>query len=354
MKNNKTNFSAIDGRIYKYRQAWFLAFFSSRLYVDVAKNWKGYGLTYFLLVITIVSIPFGLRTILNFQAYYRDQIEAPIKKIPNIAINNGKLDFAYPMPYLIKDNLNNVAVIIDDKRNLREINSMYPEWIAFITSNHIFIRMPTPVLIPGIENEKKPFNYDEYLPLPLNNNDNASIDLGFSINVNKMQPEPTEFNRDSYFPIALTDFYNHSHDFAISLLNDNKMETKYIKNIENWYFDGKELIKKTNFSEKLWRVELFLYPSLVMFLFGTLLSFMAIFSIVGKAFSHIIYRFPIGFKRTYRLMLVSSSAGVTFFMLSLGFENIGRFRCCPLVLIICYFFFALISVKRDSKNLVLA
>lgn len=41
----------VDAPFYNYWQAIVLSFFSSRLYVDVGKRWKGLGFRYLLLIV---------------------------------------------------------------------------------------------------------------------------------------------------------------------------------------------------------------------------------------------------------------------------------------------------------------
>ena len=144
MKNNKTNLNAMDRRVFKYWEALYLAFYSSRLYVDVGKRWRGFGLAYFFLVIAIAVIPLSIKSILMLNAYFDDQIIFPLQKMPQFEIKNGKLSFDSFMPYLIKNKNGDVVIVVDDKVNLTEVNYAYPHWMLFITADCYYSRMPAP------------------------------------------------------------------------------------------------------------------------------------------------------------------------------------------------------------------
>ena len=292
MKNNKTNLNALDRRIYTYWQALYLAFFSSRLYIDVGKRWRGLGLTYFLLVIAIASIPLSIVSIMKFNAYYQDQIVDPIKKVPSFGIESGKLYFPYFMPYLIKTKQDNVVVIIDDKLNLTEINAQYPQWMIFITSDRLYIRLPHLSFLPG----------------------------------------------DVASQLARTDG------------RDVKMQS--FSEIRNDNFNGEYWVEHTNMDSMKRYMMLSIYPCITSLLFTFFGTFLVVLAILGKAFSYTILKFKIGFKQAYRLLVVSSGCGISLFIMSLSFGRLPGLGFYLMVVIILYFYYAVLSLKRESKSLV--
>lgn len=294
MKKNKTNLNAIDSRIYKYWQALYLAFYSSRLYIDVGKRWRGFGLTYFLLVIAIAAIPLSVKSVMLFNDYYNNQIIEPIKKIPNFTVTQGRLVFPGFTPYLISNNKNEVAIIIDEKTNLTEINYLYPQWMIFITSDRMYIRLPKLSFIPG-----------------------------------KLQPE-----------------------LATSSIKDTEM--KLFEGIPYAVFNGEFWGDNTDMTSTKRSLMIVIYPTITFLLYGFFAVFLWFMTILGKAFSYSMFKFKIGFKCAYRLMLVSSGSAISLFIMSLSF---GRFPLMGLylfIVIVMYFFFAVLSLKRESKSMVLA
>lgn len=294
MKNNKTNLNALDKRLYKYWQALFLAFYSSQLYIDVGKRWKGWGLTYFLMVVAIAAIPISFKSIHLFNNFYKYEFLQPFEQIPSFEIKQGKLIFPYFMPYLIKNKYNEVSIIIDDKANLTEINYIYPKWMMVITHDRMLIRLPTLSFVP----------------------------------------------KENRAP-ALASVYSQNID------------VQEFKDITYASFNGKTWVDQSDLSKTRWYFVLSLYPTITMLFFGLFTVFLFFFAILGKAFAHIIFKFRMEFKRIYRLMLVSSGAGISVFLMSLTYVELPMLGAYLLLIITIYFFYAVLSVKRESKKMVL-
>ncbi len=294
MKKNKTNLNAIDQRIYKYRQALYLAFYSARLYIDVAKRWRGFGLIYFLLVIAIAAVPVSIKTMQKFNSYFNQQLLEPLKEIPNFEVVHGKLVFKYFMPYLIKNKQGEAIIVIDDKSNLTEVNYVYPNWMLFVTSDRAYFHPP-----------------------------------GLTILNARNAPLPT----------------------SVSTKN---LTMQTFEDIQYEAFNGPDWITTTGLSTTKWYFIFAIYPVLVGLMYGfftLLLSFMAL---MGQVFARTVLRLKIDFKHTCRLMLVSSSCGVSLFIVSLSFGAIPTMGACFIVLVTLYFSYAIITLKRESKAMVLA
>lgn len=78
-----------------------MSFFSRPLYIDIGKNWKGYGFLYLLFLLALYWIPETMKT----QAYIAEIIDANaphiIEQIPTITITNGTASIKEPVPYTI-------------------------------------------------------------------------------------------------------------------------------------------------------------------------------------------------------------------------------------------------------------
>lgn len=132
----------INTRIYSYWQSFYMAWYSRRLYVDVAKRWRGLGFFYLLLLIAIASIPVSVRIVIDFNRYVNEQIISPIEKIPPLTIQNGELIFDKDMPYLIKNKAGAVVIAIDSNGVVKDMDSTYPKLMLLITKHKLYFRMP--------------------------------------------------------------------------------------------------------------------------------------------------------------------------------------------------------------------
>jgi len=142
MSKKKQALQLVDAPIYSYRQAFYLSFYSSRLYIDVAKRWKGLGIIYLLLIIMLGAIPLSTRIIINFNKYFDEQLILPLKKIPPLYLQNKEISFDKPMPYLIKNSKGEVVTIIDTTGTVTNMTKAYPQLTVLITKDKLFFRPP--------------------------------------------------------------------------------------------------------------------------------------------------------------------------------------------------------------------
>jgi len=116
----------IDTPIYKYWQAFGLAFYSSSLYIDVIRRWRGLGFVYLLLLIMVTAIPITLRATIAFEQYFDEQIVLPFKLLPKFMIQNGEVIFDKPMPYQIKSKSGTVIGVVDTTGAVTRFNNKDP------------------------------------------------------------------------------------------------------------------------------------------------------------------------------------------------------------------------------------
>jgi Protein of unknown function (DUF1189) len=145
----------IDKPFYNYWQALYHSFFNSRLYVDVGKRWKGYGITYFLLLMFVVTLPVSIRVVIDFNRFFQDELILPFKQIPKLYIQNGQVKFDKPMPYLIKNKQGQVVIAIDTTGAIQSLNDKnYPYLNILITKDKLFYRFPQPKFFFGTTPKK--------------------------------------------------------------------------------------------------------------------------------------------------------------------------------------------------------
>src|SRR3990172_8756471 len=91
-----------------------LSFYSNALYRDVAKNWKGVGFLYLLLLLALTWIP----VMIHFHNNLSEGIsrEAPkfVNQIPKITITKGEVSVDVPVPYYIIEPQSGVQLVAID------------------------------------------------------------------------------------------------------------------------------------------------------------------------------------------------------------------------------------------------
>ena len=289
MRKKNQNLRPIDAPIYNYWQAIYLSFYSPRLYMDVVKRWRGFGFLYLLFIIALASIPFSVRVIHGFDRYFHEEVTVPISKLPLLYVQNGQVIFDEPMPYLIKNKKGEVIDIIDTTGAVSDINALYPKLNLLITKYKIYSRYPK-------------------LNLFFEQTDEVNQGL---VNVQTLNPSMNE-----------------------------------VFNVQEWIKSGRlERLKII--------IELLLYPTIVLILYGMYLVIMVVFGYTAIIFAQIVLKYKLKFKEGVRLFVVTGTPQVILFYiiftLGLNFNGIGLIQ---LILLGLYFNYAVVLLKRDSKRLV--
>jgi hypothetical protein len=280
----------IDVPHYKYWQALYMAFYSSRLYVDVAKRWRGFGCGYFLLMLSILVLPMAIKIMLDFNHYFDEQVILPFKMTPEIYIQNGQCSFDKTMPYFIRNPQGDIVAIIDTTGKITTIDNTYPKLTILITEHQLVYRAPK-----------------------------------FHL-----------FFLDS--PIAF----------------DNQIQVSPFEPDANEVFEGDDWIKYSHIMVFKWFTLFIIFPVITMFLFGLSFSFMLAFALLGQVFAHVILRFDLRFQTTCRLLAVASTPlfSVVLNLLSMNFLVKGQ-GLFFIALLAVYFSYAVLRVKHESKKMVL-
>lgn len=288
MKRVKKGVRHIEKPIYHYWQAFYFSFFSSKLYVDVGKRWKGFGILYLFLIIALISIPFALRFTLDYNRYFDKQMLLPLKKIPLLYIQNGKVIFDYPMPYRVKNHLGQDITIIDTTGKITRIDYTNPFLSVLITQDKLIYRVPAPQLF--------------------------------------LSKEPQKVN----VPI-----YEHTLS----------------KNI-NEAFNGESWVKASRVLRVKYLFDVILYPSIVVVFLFIYLTAGFVFSFMGQLIAQLFFRVYLTYKQSCRLLFVAATPQLIIFSIALtsNAPNHG-FGLFSLILLFLYYCFGVLSLKRDSNRL---
>ena len=129
---------------YRFVDALYRAFFSGDLYIDVIRRWRGFGLLYLLLMFSVMITPYAFREVVAYQNLVQEKLLTPIKKLPPFSIRSGQVYFNSPMPYLVKNNQDEVVGLIDTEGKIKQFPSdLYPETRVLVTKRAIHIRVPS-------------------------------------------------------------------------------------------------------------------------------------------------------------------------------------------------------------------
>ncbi len=292
MSKSKQSLRLVDQRFFRYWQAFYLAFYSPKLYVDVAKRWRGTGAFYLLLLLALLTIPLSIQNMLRFQQYtYHDFIE-PFLQIPPLQIQQGKAVFDLPMPYLIKNQQNQVIVIIDTTGKITEFNDQYPDLIGLLTAQNIYFREP---ISPFLKNNPR---YQSMLP--------------------PLTVESLSFNQ----------------------FKDGRFDLK------KWILHSGLIGLKNSLLFSI-------YPFVVLSFFGLLLTMIFALTLMGQISAYAIFRFKLKYMAACRLMMVASTTSISiFFVLKTLNYNTSSMSLCGALLSYAYFCYGVWVVKQESQSLV--
>lgn len=286
---------AVDKPFYRYWQALYLSFFSSKLYIDVAKRWKGFGFGYLLLVLAIVTLPFTIRVCIEFNKFFNEQVVQPINNLPTLYMQNGTVSVNEPKPYFAKNSRGQIIMIVDTTGSIKSIdNKTWPYLNILITKDRFFYRVP---------------------------------------------PPPLFYNSDA------------KDNFANKLAN-NVGSVPFDKQT-NMVFNGKEWINSVNFKRLKTVIAALIYPAIVLTTFGIFLVIILTVGLMCQFIAKLFFDVSISYKQSCRLLTVSMTPLLLgfFILLVSDYFNSGYSFLLP-ILFVAYFCYAVICVKWQSKKLV--
>ena len=98
-------------------QALFLSFWSSSLYKDVAKEWRGVGYLYLLAVICLTTFFVVLQIQVVLVPQFEQLTKSIVNQLPAVKIEKGLLSIDKPSPYTIIEPKSGKAFITFDTRS---------------------------------------------------------------------------------------------------------------------------------------------------------------------------------------------------------------------------------------------
>lgn len=222
--------------------------------------------------------------------YAEDELISPIENIPTLYIQDGKISFDKPMPYLVKNKQNEVVAIIDTTGKVTEITKQYPKLSILFTKNKMTFKVPEPPELFFIK------------PAPKS-----------KVNI---------VERD--IPAG-----------------------------DNEVFIAKEWLKDSGIKIGVGFFLLLCFPAIVVGLCSIYFILLLTLSMLGQVVSLAFFHYKLKYSQACRLYAVASTPQIFLFSLSLIFKiNFPGLGVLQLSLLAMYFCFGVLATKYDSKAMV--
>lgn len=279
----------IDSPVYSYFSALYLSFYSKLLYIDVGKRWRGFGLLYLFVMVTILSIPLSARIAGIYKQDINQQMIEPLLQMPTLFVQNGEISMDKPNPYLIKNKKGDVVLIIDTSDTINKFEPQYPHLTILINKNTVSFRFP-----------------------------------GLQL-----------FSQQDQAPVATAP--------VVQALGKEV----------NTVFNGQQFIDNSTIPSILKATQWMIYPLVSFVLFVFFFVLFPIMAFMGQLFANVFFSFKISYKQACRLLIVSSTPMILFLMFFLFADMVFMGMGVLLLgLLIAYYCFALFSLKSESQQLV--
>lgn len=291
MAKKEQQIVGIDQPVFTYWQAIYRSFFDRRLYIDVGKRWKGFGLKYFLLLNFLVTLPFAVKTMVEFNHFFHESVITPFVKLPVIYVQNGQLSIDEPVPYKINNAKGEVVTIIDTSGKIDTFDKkQYPSLQMLFTKEKFVYSFPEPT-----------FFFSQRMGAVL-----AEI-------------EPIDFS---------------------------------IKDIGDSVFSGADWVNYSGMNTMGTLFTLAIYPSLALVFFMCFMVIFLAFALMGQFISKYIFYLAIRYDQACRLIFVSSTPFTIILWLTLTTNyRPTMMSVLMIILLAVYFSYAIISLKAESNRL---
>lgn len=289
VSKTKNKLKPIDTPVYSYWKALYMSFYSMRLYVDVGKRWRGIGVLYLLLTIAIFSIPFAIKVAINLNRSFNEQIIEPLLLLPTIYVQNGEVKFDEPMPYLIKNERNQVVLIIDTTGKINKFGPEYPYMNILITKDKVSFRIPTPQLFASTT---------------------PDLDSG----------------------VPLSQSFGKGANFA---------------------FSGKKIVEENSMYGLKYASLALIYPVIVAMFYSMFVVMFLVFAFLGQVFSRTFFSFQLTFKQSSRIFMMATTPMLLALILILTVDAIfPGFGFILVGIVAIYFSLGVSALKAESKRMV--
>ncbi|MFA6291054.1 MAG: DUF1189 family protein [Victivallales bacterium] len=115
------------------------SFFSTALYRDVCRNWRGTCLLYLFLLLTLCWIPYVVKLHLGLSNFVLNEAPKVVSQLPKMTVNKGELTVDATQPYNIADPVTGkILVIIDTTGKTAGLEG--DDVVCLVKKNEVIIR----------------------------------------------------------------------------------------------------------------------------------------------------------------------------------------------------------------------
>ena len=306
MKHNNT-IQLVDRPHFSRWQALYACFYSSALYVDVAKRWRGLGLIYLLLAVFITTIPYLIKSVAVYENTVDQQFMLVLKELPPITVTNGQVSINKMMPYAIRNDKNELVAMIDTNGSFFKVKQDNPHLILFIDKNTIYTQQNFP-------------SKDVAAAAPLQ-----------QLSKKKLSKPSLSSNKASVPTFTSKKF---SENLTAVILPDDIISLRYAAYLK-------------------WFLVCLLYVSMLSIIYTFYVFFIFVLSFIAQLVARLFFRVHLSFAGAFRLLAVAVTPSAALFFSMIAFDILppgnGLFF---LILFFGYFFYGLIHLRRNNRAMV--
>jgi hypothetical protein len=226
----------------------------------------------------------------DFNGYFEHQLLAPLKNLPPLTIQDGKISLDKPMPYRIKNHRGQVITVIDTTGQITHIDPKNEHQTVLMTQDKLYFRPPA---FHSFFNTTEVAPSQEVYVFPLNKNDNE-------------------------------------------------------------IFDAQKWLEKSSMGRLKRMAQFLIYPLVAVFFFSMYLPLFLVLSFLGQLFAQLFFSVKLNYRTTTRLFITAATPQIVLFFgmitVNITFWGIGLLY---VALLTAYFSLAILAVKYASKKMVL-
>jgi len=276
---------------YRFLEALYMSFFSPRLYIDVVRRWRGLGLLYLLLMLSIFVLPYAVHIMMEYQQVCEKALIEPVKKLPPFSVRKGVVYFYGAMPYLVKNSEGEVISLIDTTGKISRLPYfLYPKATILVTKRAMHLNLNFPTL---------------------------------------------NFLKSMDTPATKEEVFHFGANENVDIVGEGWVHDSHINQLSNM-------------------MSFLIYPSIVMLYFGIYAVVLLSFALFGRFVARFVFKVHFTFQEAFRLLIVAATPqALIYFVLFAQNRVYPGTGILYIILLTVYFSFGTVAYRRDNRAMVL-
>jgi Protein of unknown function (DUF1189). len=126
-------------RKFTWWQALWLSFFSRQLYQSVARQWRGIGSLYLLILSILVVMPVTMEIRAGYRSFIENDLPLYLDELPVLTIQNGTASTPEQRPYIINEKgTTDPFIVVDTSGKITDLE--HTSAPVLITADRLYIR----------------------------------------------------------------------------------------------------------------------------------------------------------------------------------------------------------------------